>query len=120
MATDDKNSGFTENNSDNSRNNNGTIGGAGGVEKETKGSFHEMTERAKVPEANERGIRENEENHMIGDQKYEGGAYAENEIDPNKPGSQNPDGKNIQYPKEGYNHLDNPGGTSEEELDENN
>ncbi len=119
MAT-GKNSGFTEKNSDNSRNNNGTIGGAGGVEKEPKGSFHKMIERLKVPEANERGVRENEENHMLGDQKYGGGAYAENETDPNKPGSQNPEGKDIQYPKEGYNHLDNPGGTSEEELDNNN
>lgn len=120
MTAKDNNSGFKEENSDNSRNNNGTIGGAGGVEKEPKGSFHEMTERVKVPEANERGIRENEENHALGDQKYEGGAYAENEIDPNKPGSQNPDGKNIRYPKEGYNHVENAGGTSEEELDGNN
>lgn len=119
MAT-DKKSGFSENNSDNSRNNNGTLGGAGGTDKEPKGSFHEMTERAKVPEANERGIRENEENHMVGDQKDEGGGYAENEIDPNKPGSQNSVGKEIRYPKEGYNHVDNPGGTSEEELDNNN
>lgn len=92
----EKKSGFRENNSDNSRNNNGTIGGAGGVEREPKGSFHKMIERLKVPEANERGIRENEENHMLGDQKYSGGAYAENEIDPNKPGSRNPEGKDIQ------------------------
>ncbi len=120
MATGDKNSGFTEKNSDNSRNNNGTLGGAGGVEKEAKGSFHEMNERAKVPEANERGIRENEENHMIGKQKYEGGSYAKNEIDPNMPGNQNSQGKEIRYPKDSYNHLDNPGGTSEEELDNNN
>jgi hypothetical protein len=84
MATHDKKSGFRESNSDNSRNNNGTIGGAGGVEREPKGSFHEMIERAKVPEANERGVRENEENHMIGDQKYQGGSYAPNEVDPNK------------------------------------
>ena len=119
MAT-DKKSGFSEKNSDNSRNNNGTLGGSGGVPNEPKGSLHEMTERAKVPEANERGIRENEENHTTGDQKYEEGAYAENEIDPNKPGSQNPEGKEIRYPKEGYNHVDNPGGTSEEELDNNN
>lgn len=119
MATDNK-SGFSENNSDNSRNNNGTLGGAGGVKKEGDGSFHEMTERAKVPEANERGVRENEENHMVGDQKYKGGNFAENEIDPNKPGNQNSEGKDISYPKEGYNHVDNPGGTSEEELDKNN
>ncbi len=84
MAAQEKNSGFKSNNSDNSRNNNGTIGGAGGVEREPKGSLHEMVERAKVPEANERGIRENEENHMIGKQKYGNGSYAENEIDPNK------------------------------------
>lgn len=119
MAT-DKKSGFSENNSDNSRNNNGTIGGAGGAEKEGKGSLHEMIERAKVPEANERGIRENEENHMIGNQKHEGGRYAENEIDPNKPGNQNSQGKEIRYPKDGYNHVENPGGTSEEDLDNNN
>ncbi len=87
MATTEKNSGFNENNSDNSRNNNGTIGGAGGVKKDAKGSLREMEERAKVPEANERGIRENEENHMIGDQKYEGGSYADGEIDPNNPGT---------------------------------
>lgn len=119
MAT-DKKSGFSEKNSDNSRNNNGTLGGSGGVVNEPKGSFHEMTERAKVPEANERGVRENEENHTTGDQKNEGGAYAENEIDPNMPGNQNSKGKEIRYPKEGYNHVDNPGGTSEEELDNNN
>ncbi|HEY1010314.1 MAG: hypothetical protein ACO1NS_14665 [Daejeonella sp.] len=84
MATQDRKSGFTEKNSDNSRNNNGTLGGAGGIEREPKGSFHEMVERAKVPEANVRGIRENEENHMLGKQKYEGGSYAPNEVDPNK------------------------------------
>jgi len=120
MATKDRNSGFTEEDSDNSRNNNGTIGGAGGVEKDSKGSFHDMTERVKVPEANERGIRENEENHTLGDQKHEGGDYAENEIDPNKPGNQNPVGKNIRYPKAGYNHVENSGGTSKDELDDNN
>lgn len=119
MATEEK-SGFAESNSDNSRNNNGNIGGAGGVEKEPKGSFHEMTERAKVPEANERGIRENEENHSTREQNYEGGGYAKNEIDPNMPGNQNSEGKEIRYPKDSYNHLDNPGGTSEEELDNNN
>ncbi|WP_411273726.1 hypothetical protein [Daejeonella sp.] len=119
MATEGK-SGFAESNSDNSRNNNGTIGGAGGTKREPKGSFHEMTERAKVPEANERGIRENEENHKIGDQAHENGSYAENEIDPNMPGSQNSEGKEIRYPKDGYNHIDNPGGTSKEELDNNN
>ena len=120
MTTKHRNGEFRETNSDNSRNNNGTIGGVGGVKREPKGSFHKMTELAKTPEANERGIRENEENHMLGGQKYGGGAYAENEIDPNKPGSRNAEGKNIRYPKEGYNHIDNPGGTSEEELDENN
>lgn len=120
MATSDKNSGFTQNNSDNSRNNNGTIGGAGGVENDAKGSLHKMTERAKVPEANERGVRENEENHMVGDQKHERGSYAENEIDPNLPGNQSPEGKEIEHPKEGYNHVDNPGGTSQEDIDNNN
>ena len=119
MST-DKKSGFSEKNSDNSRNNNGTLGGSGGVVNKPKGSLHEMTERTKVPEANERGVRENEENHTTGDQKNEAGAYAENEIDPNMPGNQNSEGKEIRYPKEGYNHIDNPGGTSEEELDNNN
>lgn len=95
MATEGKNSGFSEKNSDNSRNNNGTLGGAGGVENEPKGSFHKMIERLKVHEANERGIRENEENHMLGSQKYEGGAYAENEIDPNKRADQNLTGEEI-------------------------
>ncbi len=121
MATEDNNSGFSEKNSDNSRNNNGTLGGAGGVKKEPKGSFHKMTERAKEPEpVNERGIRENEEDHSIGSQKHERGAYASNEINPNNPRNQNNEGKEIKYPKKGYNHVENTGGTSEDELNKNN
>jgi hypothetical protein len=119
MATNEK-SGSSERNSDNSRNNNGTLGGAGGVERLPKGSFHKMTERANMPEPNENGIRENEENHTIGGHKYDGGFYAKNEIDPNMPKNQSSEGKEIRYPKDSYNHLDNPGGTSEEELDNNN
>jgi hypothetical protein len=84
MATQDEKSGSRKSNSDNSRNNNGTIGSVGGVEREPRGSFHEMIERLKVQEANVRGIRENEENHMVGDQKYQGGSYAPDEVDPNK------------------------------------
>ncbi len=121
MATEDKNNGFSEKNSDNSRNNNGTLGGTGGVQKESKGSFHEMTERVKEGDkANERGIRENEENHSVGGQKQESGNYASNEINPNKPGNQNDEGKEIEYPKKGYNHVENTEGTSEEELNKNN
>lgn len=121
MTTEEKNNGFSEKDSDNSRNNNGTLGDAGGVEKESKGSFHEMTERVKEGDpVNERGIRENEENHSVGRQKQADGAYAPNEINPNKPGNQNNDGKEIAYPKKGYNHVENTGGTSEDELNKNN
>ena len=121
MSTENKNSGYSEKNSDNSRNNNGTIGGAGGVEKEPKGSFHEMVERAKEGNPpNVRGIRENEENHGLGEQKHDSGHYEENEVDPNMPEGRNSDGKRIVYPKKGFNHVDNPGGTSADELNENN
>jgi hypothetical protein len=112
---------LSEKASDNSRNNNGTLGSDGGVKHAPKGSFHEMTERVKEGEpANERGIRENEENHAVGNVKYGGGKYVSNEIDPNKPGNQNSEGKEIEYPKKGYNHVENTGGTSEEELNDNN
>lgn len=51
-----------------SRNNNGTIGSEGGYDKKSKGSFHKMTEKLKESEpVNEQGIRENEENHSVGD-----------------------------------------------------
>lgn len=121
MSTENRNRENSGNESDNSRNNNGTIGGEGGVKNEPKGSFHEFTERVKDPEpVNERGIRENEENHSTRDIKYEGGSYAPDEIDPNKHGNQNPDGKEINYPKEGYNHVENTGGTTAEELNKNN
>ena len=112
---------LSEKASDNSRNNNGTLGSVGGGKRAPTGSFHKMTERAKEGEpVNERGIRENEENHAVGDVKYEGEKYASNEIDPNMPGNQNSEGKEIEYPKKGYNHVENTGGTSEEELNENN
>lgn len=92
MSTENKNRENSDNESDNSRNNNGTIGGEGGVEREPKGSFHELSERLKQPEpVNERGIRENEENHSTRDIKYEQGSYAPGEIDPNKRKNQNPE-----------------------------
>lgn len=94
MSNENKNSGFTESNSDNSRNNNGTIGGAGGVENEAKGSYKEMTERARDNNpVNERGIRENEENHSLTDVKYGEGSYAADEIDPNEIQKPDPDKK---------------------------
>lgn len=96
MSTENKNSGFSEENSDNSRNNNGTIGGAGGVEKEPKGSFHKMTERLKHEPANDRGIRENEEDHSLralGGQQHGDGDYAPDEKDPNKHADQDREGK---------------------------
>lgn len=121
MATEDKNNGFSEKNSDNSRNNNGTLGGAGGVKKESEGSFREMTERVKEGDpVNERGIRENEENHSVGDQKHEDGTYVSKEINPDKPGNQNDESKEIKYPKKGYNHVENIESTTEEELNKNN
>lgn len=85
MWNSDKHSGKPEQGSDNSRNNNGTIGEVGGVEHEPKGSFKEMTERAKENKpVNERGIRENEENHAVGNIEYGHGDYAPGETDPNE------------------------------------
>jgi hypothetical protein len=95
MSAENKNTDGSERESDNSRNNNGTIGGEGGIKNDPKGSFHKMVERSKTPEpVNERGIRENEENHSISNAKYGEGGYAADEIDPNEPGNQNPDDKN--------------------------
>lgn len=112
-----------ESNTSQSRNNNGTIGGEGGYEKEPKGSFHKMSERLSGNKpVNEKGIGENQENHASGSktQKVPSGNYASNEIDPNREGSKNSSGDEIKYPKKGYNHIENSGGTSAEELDENN
>lgn len=92
----DKNQSEREPNSSQSRNNNGTIGVDGGHNKGPKGSFHKLTERLADPETvNERGIRENEENHSIGNvsKNDSDASYASNEIDPNKPGKQNPENK---------------------------
>lgn len=107
----------------NDRNNAGTIGSEGGVEKEGKGSFHKFTENLKEPEApNVRGIRENEENHAVGSagQRTPEGGYKENEADPNQPGYKNSQGKDLVYPKNGPNHADNLGGTSQKEVDDAN
>lgn len=92
----DKNHSEREPNSSQSRNNNGTIGVDGGYDKGPKGSFHKMIERLASPEpVNEQGIRENEENHSIGNvsKNDSDASYASNEIDPNKHGNQNPESK---------------------------
>lgn len=92
----DKNHSEREPNSSQSRNNNGTIGVDGGYDKAPKGSFHKMIERLASPEpVNEQGIRENEENHSIGNvsKNDSDASYASNEIDPNKHGNQNPESK---------------------------
>ena len=111
--------------SDNTQNNNGTLGSEGGVKHESKGSFKEFTESLKTPQANEQGIRENEEDHSSqskrANREFETtGSYAENEVDPNKPGYSDSNGNEVRYPKIGPNHVDNLGGTSAEELDDNN
>lgn len=105
-----------------SRNNAGTIGGDGGIDQKPKGSFHKMTERLSTDPVNERGIRENEEDHSLRDKskKAPEGSYARNEIDPNKRVNTNSAGEKITYPKKGFNHVDNTGGTSAEELNKNN
>jgi hypothetical protein len=124
MSRDNKSNRRTERdlNTSQSRNNAGTLGSEGGYEKEPKGSFHELTERLSTDPVNEQGIGENEEDHSRSrkSKKVPGGHYERNEIDPNKRGATNSSGENIQYPKKGYNHVDNPGGTSAEELDKSN
>lgn len=118
----DKNQSEREPNSSQSRNNNGTIGVVGSSDKGPKGSFHKMTERLADPEpANDKGIKENEENHYIGNhfEADSDASYTANEVDPNKSGKQNPESKETLDPEKGYNPLDNAGGTSEEDLEKN-
>ena len=95
------------------QNNNGTIGRENGEENEGSGSFKNIGKDKEHP-VNERGIAENQEDHSLRDEddNKRSSGYAPHEDDPNLP--------NIpsNYPKSGYNHVDNPRGTSKEDLDD--
>lgn len=60
-------------------------------------------------QVNESGIAENETNHWSGN-------YGQQSS--NRPGRDEDLEETENYPKKGYNHVDNPGGTSEEDVNE--
>jgi hypothetical protein len=104
-----------ENNSrSQTQNNNGNIGREEGSEEEGNGSYSNVSDGInKEKPANEKGLRENEEHHWVGNHGQRSS---------NRPGSRYTDDFSDQnltdgvQQNSGRNHVTNAGGTSEEDL----
>lgn len=94
--------------------NNGNIGREVESEKDPNNDSYVIDNQENEEKPNERGIAENETDHWSGNY----GQQSSNR--PNSGTENNPadDNDTEKYPKKGYNHVDNPGGTAEEDLHE--
>lgn len=86
-----------------SQNNSGNIGREVDEEKSDSNTYSES-----IP--NETGFAENEENHSS--RNYAPHTVTSDDIDSNETASE-------KHPKRGPNHLNNPGGTAQENVDKN-